>query len=144
MSDDPKDPRRPDDNPYEGDDAEDWLAPDEDETAKRFQRPVHRDRFPELPDEEPETQPARLKEPPRPRPATQREDGGAAIDLPPWGAVPATVVLAATQPGHRCRHSRGRALYAKVLAQAITAAAACVLVLAAIVGAACHTVLDEV
>lgn len=64
MSDDPKDPRFP----LEGDDSEDWFAPEEDEEAKRWQRPVHHDRFPALPDEEDEAPSARLKEPPR-RPA---------------------------------------------------------------------------
>lgn len=66
MSDDPKDPRPPDS--FNEDDSEDWLAPEEDEEAKQWQRPVHRDRFPSLPDEELEGQPAKLKEPPRPRP----------------------------------------------------------------------------
>lgn len=72
MSDDPKDPRFP----LEGDDSEDWFAPEEEEEAKRWQRPVHRDRFPALPDEADEAPPARLKEPPRrPAAAPPRKQG---------------------------------------------------------------------
>lgn len=86
MSDDPKDPRFP----LEGgdaDDSEDWFAPEEDEEAKRWQRPVHHDRFPALPDEEAETPPARLKEPPRrpaaapPRKQGRGSGGGSGSDL---------------------------------------------------------------
>lgn len=80
MSDDPKDPRPPD-APYDGDDAEDWLAPEEDEEVKRWQRPVHRDRFPSLPDEENPPEQATLKEPPRSRPAAR--PAGAKVVRPP-------------------------------------------------------------
>lgn len=65
MSDDPKDPR--DEN--FGSEDEDWFAPDEDENAKRWQRPTG-DRFPALPDEEAPPPTAPLREPPPRRPKT--------------------------------------------------------------------------
>jgi hypothetical protein len=79
MSDDPKDPRHSD--PSDADDSEDWLAPEEDEEAKQWQRPVHRDRFPSLPDEETPAGQAKLKEPPRPRPASGKQPHSRASDL---------------------------------------------------------------
>ncbi len=71
MSDDPKNPRSPQGGDPFGDD--DAPTPEE---QTRWQRPTNspRDRFPMLPDEEPET--AALKEPPR-RPAAPPVDPGA-------------------------------------------------------------------